>query len=202
MIFTFDQVYRIISGAIFIAFGGMLIFVLKNTYQLDLGWEMILSGELAAGVWGAIYGYPILSGKLAPPSQRLTQGLIILAILTLLIGFIVVSIAFFGLASIARRCNSYVKLGKYSSFIALKVSLDGILVAGLSLLTGSLFFLLLVTPFLELGFWSLLDLPVGWLMIIVSLDYSGVWLAFPLSVLASWTLYFLGLRLRSKIDFR
>lgn len=177
-----------------------MTFVLKNTFQLDLEWKIILSGELAAGFWGAVYGYPILIGKLVPPSPRITQGLVILAILTLLIGFFVVSIAFFGLVSIAHTCNSYAKLGKYSSFITLKVSFDGIIVAGLSLLTGSLFFLLLVTPFLELGFLGLLDLPVSWLMLIGSLDYSGVWLAFPLSVLASWTLYFLGLHLRRKID--
>ena len=200
MILTTDLVYKIIPGAIFMAFGCMLTLILENTYQLDLSWKIVLPSELAAGFWGAIYGRPILIDRLIPPGPRVTKALIVLAILSILVGFFDFSIAFFGLAAISDTCNSYAKRGKNTLFIAFKVSFDGIIVAGLSFLTGSIFFLLLVTPFLELGFLRLSTILVGWLMILASLDYSGVWLVFPLSVLASWTIYLLGSYLRRIAD--
>lgn len=184
------------------AFGYMLIVILENTYQLDLVWELVLPAVLSAGFWGAVYSYPILIGKLVPPSERLTQGLTTLAILSLLIGFLTFSIAIFSLASISYACNYYAKLNKNPIYNALTVSFNGLIVAGLSFITGSIIYLLLVTPFLEIGFSGLLSLPFNWLMMLGSLDYSGIWLIIPFSILASWTLYFVGLYLRGKVDSR
>ncbi len=200
MILKADQVYKIIAGAIFMAFGYLLILFLKNTYELDLVWKLVLPAELAAGFWGAVYGYPILIGRLPPPTKRTTHALTTLAILSALTGFIVFFLAFLGLASISYTCNNYAKLGKYSRFIAFRVSLNGLIVAALSFITGSIIFVLLNTPFLEIGFSGLLFLPISWLMTLGSLDYSGVWLIIPLSILASWILYFIGLYLRAKVD--
>ena len=182
------------------AFGYILIGVLENEYQLDIVWQLALPTELSAGFWGAFYCFPLITGKPILSSQWLTKALVTLAILSLLIGLIIFSIAFFGLASVSYACNYYLKQDKHPINIALTVSFNGLIVAGLSFITGSIIFLLLITPFLEIGFSGLLFLPFNWLMIFGSLVYSGVWLVIPLSILASCTLYFGGLYLRGNTD--
>jgi hypothetical protein len=195
-----NEVYRIISGGTFMAFGYILIGILENEYQLDVVWQLALPTELSAGFWGAFYCFPLITGKPIISSQRLTKALIILAILSALIGLLIFSLAFFGLASLSYACDYYSRLDKHPIYVALTVSFNGLIVAGLSFITGSIIFLLLITPFMEIGLSGLLFLPFNWIMIFGSMVYSGVWLVIPFSILASSTLYFGGLYLREKTD--
>ena len=196
MTITAKQVPRIFSGGTFMAFGYLLIVLLENEYQTDIEWQLALPIVLSAGFWGAFYCIPLITGKPILPSQWSTKALITLAILSFLIGLLIFSIAFFVLASISYASNYYIKHDKLPIYIALTVSFNGLVIAGLSFITGTIIFLLLVALSSGVGFSALLFLPFNWVMLVASIIYTGFWLVIPISILASCTLYFGGSSLR------
>ena len=197
MTLTARQIVGIISAIVFMGFGIVLINILKGIYQLNIELGLVLAAEISAGFWGAVFGHRIMVGIPIWPYQRLTEKLIIVGILMLLIGLITYSIGIFIMALISYYCDSYKELNEKPLYILITVGFNGVIVGTLSLVTGLALFLLVVSLF-GLGLPGVLVFPLSFFMMIGSLTYSGVWLFIPISIMAGWTLFFLGLSLRNK----